>query len=294
MTEADGQVYFYPNRTITRGELLTLVVRMMGVDPAQYADVALPFADLESIDKNWLLPYVQAAYSLGIFTGAQRGGALYADVSTPVTRESAMTIIGRTLGYTQTADLSGYTDAEQVSDWAESYVQTLVALGVVQGSDGCLSSQANITRGEIAKIISVTVTLPPQETEPDDTEAGDTDSGETPSETTDPAQEKILTLDGVTAVALTDVTTGNSVQVTEPQAVAALTEDFHGAVYTKTDTPASDQWLYEIQFYDAAGTVLDSFRIVSDTVLDWEGVSYTWKSGAQPDLYYLGGLLIQG
>ena len=87
VTEADGQVYFYPNRTITRGELLTLVVRMMGVDATQFANVTLPFADTESIDKNWLLPYVQAAYSLGIFTGAERGGALYADVSTPVTRE---------------------------------------------------------------------------------------------------------------------------------------------------------------------------------------------------------------
>ena len=293
VTEADGQVYFYPNRTITRGELLTLVVRMMGVDATQFANVTLPFADTESIDKNWLLPYVQAAYSLGIFTGAERGGALYADVSTPVTRESAMTIIGRTLGYTQTADLSGYADGEQVSDWAETYVQTLVALGVVQGSDGNLSPQANITRGEIAKIISVTVTLPPQESDPEEEETTDPSEPSDPEETTDPAEEKVFALSGTAAVLLTDGTTGNSVQVTDAEKVAALVAGFEGAVYRQDETAATGTWAYELQFYDAAGNLLDSCRVVSETVVECGGTPYTWQSGAQPDLYYLGGLLIQ-
>ncbi len=163
-TNADGSVSFYPNRSITRGELLTLVVRMLGEDTAAYEGVELPFADAGSIH-SWLLPYVKTAYSLGLLKGDQVGDALYAKVGDNVTREAAMVIIGRTLGYTRTADLTGFTDGAQVSDWAQEYVQTLVALGVVNGSDGKLNPKNGILRGEVAKIITVTISLPPAEEE---------------------------------------------------------------------------------------------------------------------------------
>lgn len=200
-TNADGTVSFYPNRSITRGELLTLVVRMMGVDTAVYENTALPFADADSIH-DWLLPYVKAAYSLGLLKGDQVGDALYAKVGDNVTREAAMVIIGRTLGYTRTADLAVFADGDQVSDWAEEYVQTLVALGVVNGSDGKLSPKNGILRGEVAKIITVTVSLPPAEgetpLEPEVEDPLETDPGETEPPVTEPPAEGTSTPEGQT------------------------------------------------------------------------------------------------
>lgn len=157
--DADGNLRFHPNRGITRGELLTLTIRMLGVEVDEYAQVVLPFEDTAKI-ADWLLPYVQAAYALEIFNGVEQGGRLYAKVGDQVTREAAMTLIGRTLGYTETADLSEYADVEQISEWAKSYVETLVALGVIQGANGSLSPKASITRGEAAKIIGVVAELP--------------------------------------------------------------------------------------------------------------------------------------
>lgn len=64
-----------------------------------------------------------------------------------------MTILGRVLAASQNTDLSVFPDGGSVSSWASPYVQTLVALGVVGGSNGMLNPRAEITRAEIAKLL---------------------------------------------------------------------------------------------------------------------------------------------
>lgn len=216
-TLEDGTICFYPNRNITRGELLTMVVRMLGVDTAQYENVTLPFADADTIH-SWLLPYVKAAYSLGLLQGDQVGDALYAKVSENVTREAAMVIIGRTLGYTQTADLSVFVDSDQVSDWALEYVQTLVALGIVNGSDdGKLNPKSGILRGEVAKIITVTLSLPEQDTDTGEaTQPEDPGQTEEPTETGDPTQTEPPVETGDPTQTENPTETGEPDQTTDP------------------------------------------------------------------------------
>ena len=148
----DGTFVFRPDGQLTRGELLTFITRLLGVDTAQYENVELPFADRDGI-ADWLLPYVKAAYALGVFKGNDNGGALYADVYSNVSREAAMTMLGRVLAQSQSADLSGFADAGAVSDWARSHVETLVGLGIVEGSGGLLTPKADITRGAAAKLL---------------------------------------------------------------------------------------------------------------------------------------------
>ena len=160
-TDAEGARWFYPGRTITRGELLTMIVRMLGVDTAQFDAVELPFADSGEI-AGWAAPYVRAAYALELLSGAERDGLRYADAGTDITRQEAMTMIGRTLGFALETDLSVFPDGDKVSGWASGCVQTLVALGIVEGSGGQLNPGAAITRGEIAKIISQVAALPAQ------------------------------------------------------------------------------------------------------------------------------------
>ncbi len=148
----DGTFVFRPDGKLTRGELLTFITRLLGVDPDLYQNVELPFADRDGI-ADWLLPYVKAMYALNVFQGSENGGALYADVYSNVTREAAMTMLGRVLAESRSADLSGFADAGAVSDWARPHVETLVGLGIVEGGDGLLTPKADITRGAAAKLL---------------------------------------------------------------------------------------------------------------------------------------------
>ena len=150
--EEDGTYTFRPNAQMSRGELLVFLARLLDVDTGAYEGVELPFADSGSI-AGWMLPSVKALYALGVFQGSGEDGALYARVDQPVTREAAMTMMGRVLAGTESCDLSAFADADQVSPWAAPYVQTLVARGVVQGSDGRLNPQENIDRGSAAKLL---------------------------------------------------------------------------------------------------------------------------------------------
>jgi exopolysaccharide biosynthesis protein len=151
-TDASGAKVYRPDGQLTRGELMVFISRLLGVDTAQYESVALPFTDAASIP-DWMRSQVKAMYALGVLTGSEVNGGLYADVNSPITREQAMTMLGRVLAQQTETDLSGFADAGKVSSWASPYVQTLVAQGIVSGSGGYLNPGSNITRGEMAKIL---------------------------------------------------------------------------------------------------------------------------------------------
>lgn len=151
--QADGTALYRPGGRLTRAELLAFVTRVLGVDASYYTTVELPFADKDSIP-DWAMPYVQAMYTLKVLQGSRGSdGRLYANVGSNITREETMTILGRVLAASQNTDLSVFPDGGSVSSWASPYVQTLVALGVVGGSNGMLNPRAEITRAEIAKLL---------------------------------------------------------------------------------------------------------------------------------------------
>lgn len=150
--QPDGTAVYRPNNPVTRAELLAFITRVLGVDESAYYTVELPFADNTSIP-NWAQLYVQAMYTLGVLKGSENGGRLYADVNSYVTREEAMTFLGRVLAVSQSADLSAFPDAGSVSDWASPHIQTLVSLNVVGGSNGYLNPKANVDRAAIAKML---------------------------------------------------------------------------------------------------------------------------------------------
>ena len=71
-----------------------------------------------------------------------------------------MTMLGRILASQQSCDLSAFSDGGTVSSWAAPYVQTLVAQNIVSGSSGKLSPQNSMTRGEVAKLLTMVNDLP--------------------------------------------------------------------------------------------------------------------------------------
>ena len=145
---------YQPDRSITRAEFFAMAANWLGVDLTQYESVELPFADAGDIPA-WALPQIKAVYSLGLLQGTETaGGELLCNPLATISRAEAITLLGRTQarGYAED-DLSAFTDADQVPQWAASYIKTLVAQGVVNGTNDQIRPSGLLTRGEVAKLL---------------------------------------------------------------------------------------------------------------------------------------------
>ena len=138
---------------MTRMEFAVMVFRYLGLDAADYADVELSFADNDAI-QSWALDAVKAMYALGIMQGNQEAGGVYFSPSATITRAQAITMLGRLQekGFASD-DLSAFSDSADVPSWALSYVQTMVAQGILTGSDGKLSPNDPMTRSQACKLL---------------------------------------------------------------------------------------------------------------------------------------------
>lgn len=148
----EGGYEFQPDKAISRGEFALMMTRWMGLEVDAYADVELPFADLDQIP-DWMLPAVRAMYAEGIMKGSQVGGKVCANATQSISRAETMTLLGRiqSKGY-PTEELT-FTDAGQVPAWALEHIKSLVAQGVVNGYNGMIAPNALVTRGEVAKML---------------------------------------------------------------------------------------------------------------------------------------------
>lgn len=144
---------FRPNQKITREEFSVMLCRYLGLDPAAYADVSLPFADAQDISA-YAAASVRALYAVGVIGGTTRGGKVYFDPKVSLTRAQAAAMIGRTQekGYAEAA--LRFTDAAAIPTYAVSFVRTMTAQGVLGGyADGSFHPAGALTRGEMAKIL---------------------------------------------------------------------------------------------------------------------------------------------
>ncbi|MBQ8590030.1 MAG: phosphodiester glycosidase family protein [Firmicutes bacterium] len=152
-TPQGDQLYFNPDTNITRLEFAVIVVKWLGLDLNDYTNVELNFAD-RSLIPSWADAYVKAAYGSGMISGSLSNGKLYFNPQKNLTRQEAMTVIGKTMarGYEE-VELH-FADSDQVAFWAEPYVNPLVSQGIISGSsNGCLNPTAYLTKAQVASII---------------------------------------------------------------------------------------------------------------------------------------------
>ncbi len=148
---------FRPDQKLTRLQfaemLYNTLVHTGELNPADYAGVILPFADLSAIPAA-SLPAVQALYTEGIINGSEKDGVLSFNPSGLLTRAQASAMIGRAQekGYAE-APLN-FTDAGKIPAYAAYYIQTMVSQGILSGyQDGSFKPGNHITRGQMAKIL---------------------------------------------------------------------------------------------------------------------------------------------
>lgn len=139
---------FSPGSQTSRAMIVTILYRMDGTPPTGKAD----FTDVAA--GQWYTDAVAWASANDIVYG-------YDNVFRPdggVTREQAAAILYRYTMYkgrdtTARADLSGYSDSADISDYALEAMQWANAQGLIKGSNGRLSPNGKATRAEIAEIL---------------------------------------------------------------------------------------------------------------------------------------------
>jgi peptidoglycan/xylan/chitin deacetylase (PgdA/CDA1 family) len=143
--------YVLPDRAATRGEFLTALAKLSGVESSYGAQTASPYSDIS--DSDALAPYAKWANEAGLMGGF--GGAFHPNAL--LTREQMAAVVSRyleSLGRAQSGgSVESYSDAASISDWAKDGVALCTGLSILQGTNGAFRPQASLTRAETAVII---------------------------------------------------------------------------------------------------------------------------------------------
>jgi hypothetical protein len=154
---------FAPNGAMTRAMLVTILYRNEGKTTPYTVGGgvpdATPFTDVPT--NQWYTDAVKWAAANGIVNGV--GGNKFAP-DAPVTREQFATILynyAKFVGVdahidppSDGANLTGYTDASQISDWASEAMRWAVGAGLITGrTTTTLAPQGSATRAEAAVLL---------------------------------------------------------------------------------------------------------------------------------------------
>jgi len=142
---------FAPETTTTRAMLVTILWRLEG-EPAPAG--TNPFTDVPA--GEWYTEAVVWAAENKIVEGY---GANLFGPTDELTREQMVTILYRYAQYKEydvetEGDLSAYTDADKVADWAQTAMLWAIENGLINGvTDTTLAPQGDAIRGQLAAIL---------------------------------------------------------------------------------------------------------------------------------------------
>ena len=146
-----GDNLFAPNSETTRAQLVTILYRLAG-QPEPGGNSG--FSDVET--GTWYTDAVAWAAENGIVNGVSDTEFAPGDA---ITREQLAVILYRYAAYqgydvSQRADLSGFADADTISDYAQAALSWAHAEGLVLGfEDDSLRPQGNASRAQIAAVL---------------------------------------------------------------------------------------------------------------------------------------------
>lgn len=146
-----GENIFSPNGITTRAQLVTILYRLEG-EPAVTKDI--PFADVPA--GQWYSNAINWAAANGIVDGYGNGKFGPDDT---ITREQMAAILYRYASYkgysvSDLANLTGYTDAASMNEWASTAMRWAVAEGLIEGTSATtLSPSGDSTRAQVATIL---------------------------------------------------------------------------------------------------------------------------------------------
>ncbi len=133
-----GQLCFQPEKTVSRGEFVAMVVRCLEIPTEELSYVGVP-ADVP----QWLKPYLAAANRAGLMTGWPE----VQDFSAPITGAEAAVLLNNALDLRVEPDALLQVSAMDTPDWATAAVTAISCNGLAVDADSAL------TRGEMAELL---------------------------------------------------------------------------------------------------------------------------------------------
>ena len=139
-----GQECFHPDKTVSRGEFLAMVIKTLDI-PTDEPD----YADLPADTPQWLKPYLAAALRSGLTIGwpDDETGSFLADQ--PITGAEAAVMLQNALdlAITQEALETAVASSEEIPAWASASLTVMNSNGIA------LSAAQELTRGDAAQVL---------------------------------------------------------------------------------------------------------------------------------------------
>ncbi len=134
-----------PKGNLTRAEMATIISRVFN---AQVKGDLSAYTDVKA--GEWYADYLAKAYQMQVMQGA--GGLMKPQMT--ISREEVFVIVARALKLEPASSWDkSFSDAGSLAAWSKGEAAALVNAGYLQGADGKLNPQANITRAEFAQLM---------------------------------------------------------------------------------------------------------------------------------------------
>ena len=152
-----NQHFFYPERTVTRAELLVMAMNAAGITdvPACQTTGFYDDADIAPAMKG----YVAAAYSLGYISGTLKEGNLCFLPDEEISRAQAAVMICSILGEDGINVVPTFADDAEIPVWAQESIYTLNTLGIMDATNGYISPTSLLTREQTALMLQAVIRL---------------------------------------------------------------------------------------------------------------------------------------
>lgn len=149
--------YFEPDRAVSRGEFLAMVLETTGADVTEVTMTG--FFDDDAIP-TWAKSYASAAVAEGIIQGRPTENGAVFSCDDPISFSEAATVLNRVLDLGDVELEVWYADRETVPSWAAQAVGNMEALNVLSvGSFGSDGLEQPVTRGDAAQMLAAVGTL---------------------------------------------------------------------------------------------------------------------------------------
>jgi len=155
--QVGNQYFFYPERTVTRAELLVMAMNAAGITdvPACEKTGFDDDADIAPTIKG----YVSAAYTMGYISGSLKEGKLCFLPNEEINRAEAAVMVCAILGEESSGVVPTFADGADIPVWAKESIYTLNILGVMDATEGCISPTAPLTREQAALILDAVMRM---------------------------------------------------------------------------------------------------------------------------------------
>lgn len=147
------EIFFRPDRQMTRTEFAIMLCNYLRSDTEAYSDVELPFIDNDEIPW-WAENSVKAIYSLGIMQGQLGQYGVSFNPNANINRMEFAIALNRLLPKGLKSEPIYSADKNDIPFWAESSMRIICTQGIMTGyPDGTLRPTQSVTRAEGVKML---------------------------------------------------------------------------------------------------------------------------------------------